>query len=116
MQHDAASHSSLPQANRLVFLFSFSFSIAYSPPLGVPAPRLKLFFFHNLLMGFCLAFLFATLILGANAVIAVPASPQPSFSTLAPADISKFRPFTFYASSAYCSSVKTKTWSCGGKE
>ncbi|KAF7770882.1 hypothetical protein Agabi119p4_6856 [Agaricus bisporus var. burnettii] len=59
---------------------------------------------------------FATFLLGAStAVIAAPASlvQRQSFSTLAAADIARFKPFTFFASSAYCSPKLTKTWTCG---
>lgn len=39
--------------------------------------------------------------------------PRQSFATLSTAQIAAFRPFTSYASSAYCPSSETLTWSCG---
>jgi len=56
------------------------------------------------------------LLLGASLILASPISLVPrqgTFSTLAAADVDKFRPLTFFASAAYCPSAKTKDWSCG---
>ncbi len=58
------------------------------------------------------------LLLGASLTLAspIPLLPrQGTFSTLAAADVDKFRPLTFFASAAYCPADKTKDWSCGGK-
>ncbi|KZW02189.1 lipase class 3 family protein [Exidia glandulosa HHB12029] len=40
--------------------------------------------------------------------------PRQTPSALAAADISSFKPFTFFASAAYCPPSTTKTWTCGG--
>ncbi|KAF9454434.1 alpha/beta-hydrolase [Macrolepiota fuliginosa MF-IS2] len=58
----------------------------------------------------------ATLLLGVSLVLAAPitlAPRQGTFSTLSTADVDKFRPLTFFASSAYCPANQTKNWSCG---
>ncbi|PPQ76610.1 LOW QUALITY PROTEIN: hypothetical protein CVT26_012749 [Gymnopilus dilepis] len=57
------------------------------------------------------------------AAMAAPASTQPelsltkrqSITALSAAQISAFKPFTFFASTAYCSPSTTITWSCGGE-
>ncbi|KAG6909384.1 hypothetical protein DXG01_000827 [Tephrocybe rancida] len=36
-----------------------------------------------------------------------------AFATLSTSEISSFRPFTHYASTAYCQASETKDWSCG---
>lgn len=62
-------------------------------------------------------FQIGTLLLGASLVLTAPVSLVPrqgTFSTLATADVDKFRPLTFFASTAYCSAAQTKDWSCGG--
>lgn len=38
-----------------------------------------------------------------------------SFATLSIPQITAFRPFSFYASTAYCQPSETLTWTCGGK-
>ncbi|KAF8887328.1 Alpha/Beta hydrolase protein [Infundibulicybe gibba] len=52
------------------------------------------------------------------AVLAVHAVPAPlqarqSITSLSSAQIAAFKPFSFFASAAYCSASKTLTWSCG---
>lgn len=59
--------------------------------------------------------LLSSFILGALLVRAAPIlEARQSFSTLSSADIAAFKPFTFYASTAYCQPAQTLTWSCGG--
>lgn len=38
-----------------------------------------------------------------------------SITTLSTAQISAFKPFTFFASAAYCQPSTTINWSCGGE-
>ncbi|GLB41593.1 putative lipase (class 3) [Lyophyllum shimeji] len=58
-------------------------------------------------------FLSSTL-LNALLVRAAPVlETRQSFTTLSSSQIAAFEPFTFYASSAYCPSSQTMTWSCG---
>ncbi|KXN88006.1 Lipase [Leucoagaricus sp. SymC.cos] len=59
---------------------------------------------------------FITLLFGASTIIAAPVTlvqRQGTFSTLSAPDADVFKPFTFFASAAYCSPDKTKDWSCG---
>ncbi|KAF8184465.1 lipase [Pholiota molesta] len=46
-------------------------------------------------------------------VYANPTRRQTAFSTLSSAQIAAFRPFTFYASAAYCHPSKLLSWTCG---
>lgn len=52
-------------------------------------------------------------------LVTVRALPTPSIearqaiTTLTPAQISAFKPFTFYASAGYCDPSTTLSWSCG---
>ncbi|KAH8104123.1 alpha/beta-hydrolase [Cristinia sonorae] len=56
---------------------------------------------------------FAVVLLSAlSAVQAVPAKRQ-SITALSASQIAAFRPFTFFASAAYCQPSTTITWSCG---
>ncbi|KAI0085773.1 lipase [Irpex rosettiformis] len=49
----------------------------------------------------------------AVSVSAVPLEPRQSISALSTSQISTFKPFTHYASTAYCNPSTTLTWSCG---
>ncbi|KAF9485578.1 lipase class 3 family protein [Pholiota conissans] len=42
-----------------------------------------------------------------------PIRRQAAFSTLSPVQIAAFKPFTFYASTAYCQPSKILSWTCG---
>ncbi|KAF7333769.1 Lipase-3 domain-containing protein [Mycena venus] len=68
--------------------------------LGHPTPTMSRF------VGIVLA-------LAAFAVAAPPLSVRQSITTLSTAQISAFRPYTFYASAGYCTSASTLTWNCG---
>ncbi|KAF9466202.1 lipase class 3 family protein [Collybia nuda] len=53
-------------------------------------------------------------LLGALLVDATPIlEARQSFSTLSTAEIAAFKPFTFYASTAYCQPAQTLAWTCG---
>ncbi|KAI0037750.1 hypothetical protein FA95DRAFT_1529358, partial [Auriscalpium vulgare] len=67
-------------------------------------------------MALCvLAYAAATAALLTGSVDAATVSKrQPeSITTLSTAQISAFKPFTFFASAAYCNPSVTLTWSCG---
>lgn len=49
----------------------------------------------------------------AVSVSAVPLEARQSISALSASQIGTFKPFTFYASTAYCDPSTTLTWSCG---
>ncbi|KAI0825734.1 lipase [Irpex lacteus] len=49
----------------------------------------------------------------AVSVSAVPLDPRASISTLSTSQITSFRPYTHYASTAYCQPSTTLTWACG---
>ncbi|KAI0825738.1 lipase [Irpex lacteus] len=49
----------------------------------------------------------------AVSVSAVPLEARQSISALSASQIGSFKPFTFYASTAYCDPSTTLTWSCG---
>ncbi|KAF7358425.1 Lipase-3 domain-containing protein [Mycena venus] len=53
------------------------------------------------------------LALSAFAIAAPSLSVRQSITTLSAAKISAFKPYTFYAAAAYCSSASTLTWECG---
>jgi len=59
-------------------------------------------------------FLLSSLI-GALSVYASPIDPRQSITTLSTAQISSFKPFSFFAAAAYCDPDKTLKWNCGGK-
>ncbi|KAF8872862.1 lipase [Infundibulicybe gibba] len=52
-----------------------------------------------------------------SCVLFVHAAPPPAakkgISTLTPAEVTKFKPYSFYASTAYCEPSKTRSWNCG---
>jgi hypothetical protein len=56
--------------------------------------------------------LFVAVALGALVSVASPVSLN-TFSILSDAQVSAFKPFTFFASAAYCPPSATLTWSCG---
>lgn len=59
-----------------------------------------------------------TFLLGASTAIAAPltlVTRAGTFSTVSATDFDRFKPFTFFASAAYCPATKTKDWSCGGE-
>ncbi|KAI0047137.1 lipase class 3 family protein [Auriscalpium vulgare] len=60
-----------------------------------------------------LAYAAATAALLAGSVDAAAVSKRQSITTLSTAQISTFKPFTFFASAAYCDPSVTLTWSCG---
>jgi hypothetical protein len=57
-----------------------------------------------------------TAFLGALTVQAAPSLvPRQSITTLTPAQVSAFKPYTYYASTAYCKPAATLAWNCGGE-
>ncbi|KDQ26489.1 hypothetical protein PLEOSDRAFT_1044280 [Pleurotus ostreatus PC15] len=49
-----------------------------------------------------------------SAVVAIPVlETRQSITVLSSAQISAFKPYSFYASTAYCKPATTKTWTCG---
>lgn len=58
-------------------------------------------------------FLAAFAVYGARA--APPAERRQSITALTAAQISAFKPFSFFAATAYCNPSVTRTWTCGGK-
>ncbi|KAI0339395.1 lipase [Trametopsis cervina] len=44
---------------------------------------------------------------------AFPLQPRQSITSLTPSQIASFKPYTHYASTAYCSPASTLTWTCG---
>jgi hypothetical protein len=41
--------------------------------------------------------------------------PRQSISTLSATQVTTFKPYMFYAASAYCKPANTLAWNCGGK-
>lgn len=52
-----------------------------------------------------------------HAGLALPTSisPRASITDLSTTQISSFKPYTFYASTAYCNAAETLAWNCGAK-
>jgi hypothetical protein len=62
-----------------------------------------------------LGFAFFALV-GATFVHAVPLLvPRQSISTLTAAQVASFKPYSRFASSAYCKPANTLAWNCGGE-
>ena len=59
-----------------------------------------------------LLLLFAQLV---NIAFALPVEleARQSVSTLSAADVSAYKPYTWYAAAAYCEPAKTLAWNCG---
>ncbi|GLB41588.1 putative alpha beta-hydrolase [Lyophyllum shimeji] len=56
-----------------------------------------------------------TAISGLAAVQAAPSlAPRQSISTLTPAQVAAYKPYSFYAATAYCQPANTLAWNCGG--
>lgn len=54
----------------------------------------------------------------ALSALAAPATEiirRQGITTLSTTDIAAFKPFTFFASTAYCKPSTTMNWSCGGE-
>lgn len=49
----------------------------------------------------------------AAAGAALPLEPRASITALSTSQISAFKPYTHYASTAYCTPASTLAWSCG---
>ena len=47
-------------------------------------------------------------------VAASPLERRQSITTLSPAQVNSYTPYTHYASTGYCSASSTINWSCGG--
>ena len=78
--------------------------------------------FHSRIL---LLVLFWSFVVGANGGILKARGSSPylpvvkraaqSLSVLSSAEISSFRPFAFYASTAYCQPSQILSWQCGGQ-
>ena len=53
------------------------------------------------------------LFVGVHALPAPEIESRQAITTLSAAQIASFKPFTHYASTAYCKPAQTLTWSCG---
>jgi hypothetical protein len=57
----------------------------------------------------------ATVFLFTGAIAAPVVIPRQSITVLSASQISTYKPYTYFASTGYCSAAVTKAWNCGGK-
>lgn len=67
-----------------------------------------------LVTGFIFVSLLASIVNAAPGFELVQLSKRQSITTLSSPQISSFKPYTFFASTAYCNPSMTINWSCGG--
>ena len=64
-------------------------------------------------MQFIHSFFTALIVLSAHVANASPVKRASTTSVLAQSTVSTYKPYTYYASTGYCSASSTLTWSCG---
>jgi hypothetical protein len=70
---------------------------------------------HLILIQRVTSLLVAALSIFTGAIAAPLIVPRQSITVLSASQISAYKPYTYFASTGYCSAAMTKAWNCGGK-